>query len=160
MKKMKNKLDEMQEQKLLQIEHNGFWLAFWGIIISIIVQMFIFGQSNWQSIIGELALLFLISIYTLVACIKNGIWDRNLSPTPKTNIVISIISGAVVGILYFGISYKNYHRFWSSIAIGIICFTGTFLLTFLALSVCSKLYKKRLLYLENKLEDDDDDTIK
>lgn len=155
MKKMKNKLDEMQEQKLLQIEHNGFWIAFWGIVISIIVQIIIFGQQNWQSTIGELVLLFLVSIYTLVACIKNGIWDRNLAPTPKTNIVISIISSAVVGILYFGISYKNYHRFWSSIVLGISCFIGIFLLTFLALLVCSKLYKKRLLHLESKVDDDD-----
>lgn len=28
MKKMKNKLDEMQEQKLLHIEHNGCWLQY------------------------------------------------------------------------------------------------------------------------------------
>ena len=29
MKNMKNNLDEMQEAKLLQIEHNACWLAFW-----------------------------------------------------------------------------------------------------------------------------------
>ena len=28
--KKENQLDEMQELKLLKIEHNGFWLAFWG----------------------------------------------------------------------------------------------------------------------------------
>lgn len=28
MKKMTNKLDEMQEQKLLHIERNGCWFAF------------------------------------------------------------------------------------------------------------------------------------
>ncbi len=30
MKKKKSNLDEMQEQKLLQIEHNMAWLA-WGV---------------------------------------------------------------------------------------------------------------------------------
>ena len=29
---MKNNLDEMQEQKLLHIEHNGCWLAFWALL--------------------------------------------------------------------------------------------------------------------------------
>lgn len=29
MKRLKNNLDEMQEQKLLKIEHNGMWFAFW-----------------------------------------------------------------------------------------------------------------------------------
>lgn len=31
MKKMTNKLDEMQEQKLLHIERNGCWFAFWAL---------------------------------------------------------------------------------------------------------------------------------
>ena len=31
MKKTKSNLDELQELKLLKIEHNGCWLAFWGI---------------------------------------------------------------------------------------------------------------------------------
>ena len=38
LKKEKNRLDEMQEQKMLQIEHNGCWLAFWGLGIVLIVQ--------------------------------------------------------------------------------------------------------------------------
>ena len=41
MKRLKNNLDEMQEQKLLKIEHNGMWFALWGLIIAIIVQLFI-----------------------------------------------------------------------------------------------------------------------
>ena len=28
-----NKLDEMQEQALLKIEHNGCWFAFWGLLV-------------------------------------------------------------------------------------------------------------------------------
>ena len=30
----KSNLDEMQEQELLKIEHNGCWLAFWGLLQS------------------------------------------------------------------------------------------------------------------------------
>ena len=30
-RKMKSNLDERQELKLLKIEHNGCWIAFWGI---------------------------------------------------------------------------------------------------------------------------------
>ena len=35
----KNNLDEMQEQELLKIEHNGCWLAFWGLLAVMAVQM-------------------------------------------------------------------------------------------------------------------------
>ena len=30
----KSNLDEIQEQELLKIEHNGCWLAFWGLLQS------------------------------------------------------------------------------------------------------------------------------
>ena len=35
----KNNLDEMQEQALLKIEHNGCWLAFWGLLAVMAIQM-------------------------------------------------------------------------------------------------------------------------
>ena len=35
----KSRLDEMQEQKMLQIEHNGCWLAFIGLFAVILVQL-------------------------------------------------------------------------------------------------------------------------
>ena len=35
----KNNLDEMQEQELLKIEHNGCCLAFWGLLVVMAVQM-------------------------------------------------------------------------------------------------------------------------
>ena len=38
MKRWRNNLDEMQEQKLKQIEHTGFWLFFWGLFAAIMVQ--------------------------------------------------------------------------------------------------------------------------
>ena len=37
--KLKNNLDEMQEQKLKQIEHTGFWLFFWGIFLAMMIQI-------------------------------------------------------------------------------------------------------------------------
>ena len=38
MKKTKSNLDELQELKLLKIEHNGCWLAFWGLLAVILTQ--------------------------------------------------------------------------------------------------------------------------
>ena len=35
----KSNLDEMQEQKLLRIEHNGFWIGFWGLVLAMAVQI-------------------------------------------------------------------------------------------------------------------------
>ena len=97
----KNKLDEMQEQKLLKIEHNGMWIAFWGLLAAILFQT-IFEKGNFT---GEWIVFMVMSLYTLFACIKNGIWDRRLEPNLKTNLLISIIPSAIVGILIGVSSY-------------------------------------------------------
>jgi len=86
--KQKNKLDEMQEQKLLKIEHNGVWLAFWGLLLMIIIQT-IAGRGNaLQYMAGEFIIFMALSIYLLAACLKNGIWDRRLAPNLRTNFMI------------------------------------------------------------------------
>ena len=48
--KKKNKLDEMQEQKLLRIEHNGCWFAFWALIAAMLA-----GRAVWG--VAEVVLL-------------------------------------------------------------------------------------------------------
>ena len=36
MKKRENRLDEMQEQKMIHIEHNGFWIGYIGLAIAVL----------------------------------------------------------------------------------------------------------------------------
>ena len=51
--KRKNNLDEMQELELLKIEHNGCWIAFWGLIIAIVVQNLTGGAMEPRTLAGE-----------------------------------------------------------------------------------------------------------
>lgn len=66
--KRTNKLDEMQEQKMLKIEHNGCWLAFWGLFVSLLVQALIYERSEWRyvavSLIAGTIIFFLNSYLT------------------------------------------------------------------------------------------------
>ena len=50
MKKTKSNLDELQELKLLKIEHNGCWLAFWGLLAVILTQIAIGNDSKMDRI--------------------------------------------------------------------------------------------------------------
>ena len=52
MKKTKSNLDELQELKLLKIEHNGCWLAFWGLLAVILTQIAI-GEMTANRIFPE-----------------------------------------------------------------------------------------------------------
>lgn len=76
MKKNKSKLDEMQEKKLLKIEHNTLTLTSVGLLASIFIQQAILTEDS-HVVIGESIVLLVFSLYMLIACIRNGIWDRS-----------------------------------------------------------------------------------
>lgn len=158
MNKRSGNLDELQEQKLLRIERNTAWFAFWGLLAAILVQTIMgIGQKNlFHTIAGEWIVFMCLAIYMGVSCIKNGIWDRHLQPNPKTNIVVSLAAGFVCAIVYFLATYFRYHKLLGSIATGIFMFTIVFALSFAALSVSAILYKKRVAKLESESDETSD----
>lgn len=135
-RKMKSNLDERQELKLLKIEHNGCWIAFWGLLIVMAIQMIV-GNDSIKNLAGEGAVLMSLAFYLLVACIRNGIWDRRLKPNFKTNVIVSSIAAVLTGIIWF--------------SVGIIMFVQVEILCLLALMIFSKIYKRRV----QKLEEDE-----
>lgn len=151
--KKKSNLDEMQEQKLLKIEHNGCWIAFWGLAAVIVIQMFL-GDYSPKDVAGETCVLMVISLYIVVDCIKNGIWARNLNSGVKTNAGFSLLAGVILGLIFFFRSYYNYHVLVSSIATFIFIALFTTLICFAALSFATGLYKKQRQKLES-YEDED-----
>lgn len=153
MKKMNIKLDERQEQKLLHIERNGCWLAFWALLASMFIQMGISGIENFRVIAGEWIVFMVLALYLGLSCLKNGIWDRKLSPSPKTNLIISLLSAVIFGFIFAAVSYMNY-KAWEGAAatfsvMSIILFIGIFA----ALSISSAFYKKRVQTLEKEYEE-------
>lgn len=153
----KNNLDEMQEQKLLKIEHNTVWIVFWGLLAAIVVQTVLGGENMWQSIAGEWIVFICMAGYLVAACLKNGIWDRKLKPNPKTNIVASLIAGFACGVIFFGMTYSKYqNKLMGSIATGVFIFIFVFVLSMVALTISASLHKKRVDQLETIDEKESD----
>ncbi|MDO5337840.1 MAG: hypothetical protein Q4E89_10390 [Eubacteriales bacterium] len=152
MKKLKNQLDERQEIKLLEIERNGFWLAFWGLLAVMFIQQFVLGDT-WRSMAGEWVVFMLLSVYVVGACIKNGIWDRKLSPSPKVNLMISIFAGAVAGVFLCIVKYIEYRALLGAVASGAFVFLLTAAITYIVLCLCLGLYTKRVKQLEEDEEE-------
>ena len=153
MKKRKNNLDELQELKLLKIEHNGCWLAFWGLLAAILIQIAM-GNAKMQNIGGEWIVFMCLAVCLGVSCIRKGIWDRRLKPSFRNNIITSGIAAAFMGVFWFFVSYRNYHKLVGSIATGVIMFFSIGILCMIALTICSKIYQKRV----QKLEEGEDDS--
>lgn len=70
----KNQLDEMQEQILTKIEARGFCLMWWALIAILVIQAMMHAAS--EQMLGEWVVFMLVSVYTLVECLRHGIWDQ------------------------------------------------------------------------------------
>lgn len=152
MKKQKNKLDEMQEQKLLKIEHNGCWLAFWGLLASFLIQVLIYGTEAEEKILGEWIVFICLAAYIVVDCFRQGIWDRRMSPTPKVNFIYSLIAGIIVGVFCFLINWRNNQGLEYAIKEGVSKMIFSFVLIFVSLSLLAFWHLKRKDKVENEEE--------
>lgn len=148
--KKESNLDEYHELQLLKIEHNGCWLAFWGLIISMAVQLIAFGyEEGSKMFLGEWVIFMVLCLYLFIAMKKNNIWDRRLKPNFKTNLIVSAITGVVVCVIITLVIFRNYPDFLLvSIASGIFVGVFTFFLCLIALSFEARSYKKMLEKLE------------
>ena len=152
MKKMKNNLDERQEQILLKLEHRGFWLTFWGLFAAIFIQMFIY-DFDIKYFLGEWIVFTISAIYLFSGCIKYAIWDRHLKPNFKTNLVVSLLSAAGFGMIMFIMGLKNFGKIYAAAICGLIMTVTVFILVFSILMIALKVIRNR----EKKLEESDDD---
>ena len=97
MRKTRNRLDEMQEQKLLRIECRGCWFAFWALLASIFIQQFLFGAGDFKQIAGEWIVFMVLALYLSISCMRAGIWSRSFKPAFKTNLVTSFVAAVAAG---------------------------------------------------------------
>lgn len=146
----KNNLDEMQEQKLLHIEHNGCWFAFWALLASLIIQTVLSdGAEMARYMAGEWIVFMCLSFYLGFACMKNGIWDRRFKADAPTNIMFSLAAGIVVFIVMAVVIYKRSGMIVGSVAAGAIMGGFTFAICVVSMFVCTMIYKKRVETLES-----------
>ena len=157
MKKRKNRLDEMQEQKLLKIEHNACWLAFWGLLAVMFGQIIYYGVERAEVFFGEWIVFMCLAVYIVAACIRNGIWDRTLRPSLKTNLYTSLIAAVAGGAIRFAAAYRKYGNVRGALAVGGIIFGNILIICFLCMSLGLWIYRKRVARLEAEGDEEQPD---
>lgn len=161
MKKRKNKLDEMQEQKLLHIESAGCWIAFIGLMLVIAAQLVYYGEDCGEQIIGETIVFLCMGCYIVTACVKNGVWDRKYEPGFKVNFCASLIAAVASGVLKFVVVYRENGTNETAANAGTVAMisisVSTFILCFALLSMMLLIYRWRKNRLESGLPDDQED---
>ena len=157
-KNKKNQLDEMQEQKLLHIEKNTCWFAFWMLGLSMVVQMIVFKADAMSHVAGEWLVFMSMCLYLCAACMKAGIWDRRLKPDAKTNAIISVIAGLATAVINSITFWVNLSESEDRVIVMIIVAGISFVMVagacFIALSLAARSYKKRLAKMEEEVEEE------
>lgn len=152
MKTIKKDLDELQKQILSGIESRGFWIAFWGSLILLIVQMIF--ANNIISVISSWLLFMVLAIYEAVSCLKAGIWNSSLYISKK-NAVISSIVAICMGVFQFILVSQRGESTYKTIIVLVSVIAVTFFLCFSAIIIIAKAVKKR----RDKLDAEPDDTM-
>ena len=146
----KNNLDERQEQTLLRIEHNGCWLAFWGLAAALVVQR-IFFDFDFRNLAGECIVFMALALYIAVGCLRQGIWDRYLKPNTSSNVIVSLTAALITGILGFIRTVKSFpDKIAGSLASGIMYAMITFAVCFAVLQLSADFFRKKQAKLEEE----------
>lgn len=150
----KNNLDEMQEIKLLKIESRGYWIGFWGLFLSLAIQVFLYGPENARHmLVGEFIVFLCMCLYLVGACLRNGIWDRHLQATPAVNIGFSLLGAAATALFNAIVSYRTYQSVSGAVAVFIVYFFLLGVVLSVTICTCSALYHQR----RKRLEEEDSD---
>ena len=135
---------------MLQIEHAGCWIAYWGLLISILVQEIVY-RGDFHYIVGEWIVFFILCIYVLTGCIKNGLWDRHIKPTMKNNVIASLIGAGVIFLFTFLMIIRNFpDKPVGAVAAGLISAAVVFVLCLIALSAAKRATEKKQEELEKE----------
>lgn len=141
----------MQELQLLKVESHGFWLGFFGLFLSILIQIFFYGPEGVTAIFaGEFIILLCMGIYLIAGCLRYGIWDRHLKATPAVNIGFSLLAAAIAALFNAVLSYRNYRSMSGAFAVFIIYFLMLSVVLSFILCICSALYHRRRKQLEEE----------
>jgi small neutral amino acid transporter SnatA (MarC family) len=81
-------LDERQEQETMRIERGAFYVIFFALAISILVQLMVF-NLDITHIAGEIIVLFMGAAWALAGYIRRGIWDNFTKPGIKSYLIYS-----------------------------------------------------------------------
>ena len=151
----KNQLDEMQERTMLTIESRGFWLV-WSLLLVVLLVEGLLGFTM-REMAGTWAVFMISCVYIVVACLRAGIWSRRIKNNTGTNVLLSLVGAAAIGVFTF----VRMSAFDVPLAIHLACAAiaagFTFVLALAALLLCGAAYRKRHEELEKEADKEEAD---
>lgn len=155
MKKVKKVVDERQELEMLRVEHFGFWIMFWLLFASIIIQTGM--GASFKQFGVEWGVFMIGCICTSISYLRRGLWDYYTKPCIKTYLLYSIAFTIIVGVLFGVIKHATVDYYRSNIqdlmiSIGIFS-VAIFAFVFITMYLTGQYTIKNQKQLEKKYEE-------
>ena len=135
---------------MLTIESRGFWLV-WSLLLAVLLGEGMLGFTM-REMAGTWAVFMIGCVYIVAACLRAGLWSRRIKNNTGTNVLLSLVGAAVIGVFTF----VRMSAFDVPLAIHLACAAiaagFTFALTLAALLLCGAAYNKRHEELEKEAD--------
>jgi hypothetical protein len=150
----RKEVDEREKMEMYKIEHYGFWLVFWGLLISIFVQMIAF-DASFKEFGAEWIIFMVMAVTSAIAYGRAGHYDYYSEPGIKSSLiyaaVFTVIYDVVFG-LYFYINDKYYNLTGLAIKIA-LCTVFMFFTILIIQLIAGKVVTKRRKKLKEDFEE-------
>lgn len=157
---IKNNLDEMQESKLLKIEHNACWIAYCGIILAIVIQLIISAVTGKNiSVAGETAVLIIMNIYIVFSSIRNAVRYKDTTSGMKAYTLIILLISLGVSLFEGIMSFIEQQNILFSILYFILMFAVLFVSLMALCIIFRVLFKHKEKKMDELADEDEDDDM-
>ena len=139
-------LDEREQLEMYRIEHAGLW-AMYGLLSAAVVVQMLLGAELMQ-MLGELAVLLIVSVGMIIAYARKGIWDEHSRPDKRGNAAYAAVCALGVGLVVAAVR--------GSLLWGIGSLAAAFALCYLLLALMGAYVRRRQSREEEALESEDE----
>ena len=144
--KERSVLDEREQLEMYRIEHAGLY-AMYGLLSAAVVVQMLLGAELMQ-MLGELAVLLIVSVGMIIAYARKGIWDEHSRPDKRGNAAYAAVCALGVGLVVAAVR--------GSLLWGIGSLAAAFALCYLLLALMGAYVRRRQSREEEALESEDE----
>lgn len=149
-------VDERELMEMYKAEHYGYWMMFWGLLISMVVQVF-FMNVSFTYIIGEWVVFMMSCVLLIVMNVRKGNWDYYSKPNTKSYLGYALVAAVAFAAI---VAAGMWFRFDIKDVAGVLTVFGlvavaTFALVFISLLIAGKATTKKKEQLESQYDEED-----
>lgn len=150
----KTRYDERQEYELLRMDRVGCSIAWYGLLLAILIQWIVYG-GDLPRLLGEIAVFVPLTVYLAVSGFSKGLRDRYWPASIRSKALVSLLFGLAAAGLNEISTLLHPARAWGGHAKMILLLLGAVsVFSFFALILFQHLLDRKQRSLEKENDEE------